>query len=148
MPGRNPRQRGFLLTELIVTLTVLGILMTVFALSLHAFAKFNGCQLVRQRCIAAAQAELDSITATGKPVPVEDFERLWPGLTVSIDRSPGIGQWQGMKLVKVTTSGKSFRNKVQSRLCRYIWDPAEREPSTDVVAQYTSGQEPLAEGQQ
>lgn len=138
MSGRNPRQRGFLLTELIVALSVLGILMTGFALSLHAFAQFNSYQLVRQRCIAAAQAELDSMTATGKPVPGEDFERLWPGLTVSIDESPGVGQWQGMKLVQATTSGKSFRNKVQVRLCRYI--------STDVVAQCTSGQEPLAEG--
>jgi prepilin-type N-terminal cleavage/methylation domain-containing protein len=138
MSGRNPRQRGFLLTELIVTLTVLGILMTVFALSLHAFAKFNGCQLVRQRCIAAAQAELDSITTTGKPVAGEDFERLWPGLTVSIDQSPGAGQWQGMKLVKVTTSGKSFRNKVQIHLSRYVSD--------DGIARHTAGQEPLAEG--
>jgi prepilin-type N-terminal cleavage/methylation domain-containing protein len=146
MSGRNPRQRGFLLTELIVALTVLGILMTGFALSLHAFAQFNSYQLVRQRCIAAAQAELDSMTATGKPVPGEDFERLWPGLTVSIDESPGVGQWQGMKLVNVTTNGKSFRSKVQVRLCRYIWDPAGREPSTDVVAQYTEEREPLAEG--
>jgi|GEM_PF-299912 len=147
MSGRNSRQRGFLLTELIVTLTVLGILMTVFALSLHAFAAFNSCQLVRQRCIAAAQAELDSITAIGKPVGGEDFERLWPGLAVSIDQSPGAGQWQGMKLVNVTTTGKSFRNKVQTRLCRYIWEPIEREPSTGAVAQYTSGQVALAEGQ-
>jgi len=138
MTGRNPRERGFLLTELIVTLTVLGILMTVFAMSLRAFAEFNSCQLVRQRCIAAAQAQLDSIVATGKPVAGEDFERLWHGLTVSIDQSPGAGQWQGMKLVKVTTTGKSFRSKVQVRLCRYI--------STDVVAQYTERQEHLAEG--
>jgi len=138
MPGRNPRERGFLLTELIVALTVLGILMTVFALSLHAFAKFNGCQLVRQRCIAAAQAELDSVTATGKPVPGEDFERLWPGLTVSIDQSPGVGQWQGMKLVQVTTCGKSFRSKVQIHLSRYVSD--------DGIARHTTADEPLAEG--
>jgi prepilin-type N-terminal cleavage/methylation domain-containing protein len=138
MSGRNSKQHAFLLTELIVALTVLGILMTGFALSLHAFAQFNSYQLVRQRCIAAAQAELDSMTATGKPVPGEDFERLWPGLTVSIDESPGVGQWQGMKLVQATTSGKSFRNKVQVRLRRYI--------SSDVVAQYTEEREPLAEG--
>lgn len=138
MSGKNLRQRGFLLTELIVALTVLGILMTGFALSLHAFAQFNRYQLERRRCIAAAEAQLDSMTVTGRPIPNEDFQRLWPGLAVSIDESPGEGQWQGTKLVRVTTSGKSFRNKVRVCLCRYIL--------TDVVSQYTAGQETLAEG--
>jgi len=114
MSRRNPRPSGFLLTELIVSLTVLGVLMVGFALSLHAFAKFNRYQLVRQRCIAAAQAQLDSISVTGKPVPEEEVRRLWPGLTVSIHESAGTGQWQGMRLVQVTAAGSA----VSSSLCR------------------------------
>jgi type II secretory pathway pseudopilin PulG len=120
MTGRNLKSSGFLVTELIVSLTVLAILMVGFALSLHAFAKFNRYQLVRQRCIAAAQAELDSISVTGKPVPEEEVRRLWPGLTVSIHESAGTGQWQGMRLVQVTAAGTSFRKKVTVSLSRYM----------------------------
>jgi len=126
MCRRNLRPSGFLLTELIVSLSVLAILMVCFALLLQAFAKFNGYQLVKQRCISAGQAELDSLTATGRPIPSEDFERLWPRLAVSIEESSGTGQWQAMKLVQVTTSGRSFRNKVQVRLCRYITTNGEQ----------------------
>jgi len=118
--GKNKIYDGFLLTEMTVALTVTGILLVGFALSLHAFATFNRYQLVRQRCIAAAQAELDSIAVTGKPVPSEDFKRLWPMLSVSIKKSAGTGQWEGMKLVEVTTKGKSFRSEVKVRLSRYI----------------------------
>jgi type II secretory pathway pseudopilin PulG len=118
--GKNKQYDGFLLAEMIVALTVTGILLVGFALSLHAFATFNRYQLVRQRCIAAAQAELDSIAATGKQISAEDFERLWPKLNVSVKKSAGTGQWKSMKLVEVTTKGKSFRNEVKVQLSRYI----------------------------
>lgn len=120
MSGNNKKNDGFLVTEMTVALTVLGILLVGFALALHSFATFNRYQLVRQRCIAASQAELDSIAATGKPVSAEDFEQLWPMLSVSIKKSAGTGQWKGMELVEVTTKGKSFRNEVKVRLSRYI----------------------------
>ena len=122
MSYKNRKYGGFLLTELIVSLIVLSALFVGLALSLHGFAKFNRYQLVRQRCIAAAQAELDSITATGKPIPNEHFKELWPKLSVSIKQSAGIGQWQGTKLVEVTTNGISFRNKVKIQLSRYVLD--------------------------
>jgi hypothetical protein len=117
---KNKIYNGFLLTEITVALTVTGILLVGFALALHAFATFNRYQLVRQRCIAASQAELDSIAATDKPISAEDFEQLWPMLSVSIKKSAGTGQWKGMELVEVTTKGKSFRNEVKVRLSRYI----------------------------
>ena len=120
MSGNKKNNDGFLVAEMTVALTVLGAVLVGFALSLHTFAKFNRYQLERQRCIAAAQAQLDSITATGKPIPAEDFERLWPRLTVSIKNSAGTGQWEGIQLVEVTTKGKSFRNEVNVRLSRYI----------------------------
>jgi type II secretory pathway pseudopilin PulG len=113
-------RRGFLLTELIVSLSVLGLLLAGLAMSLDGFAKFNRYQLTRQHCIAAAQAELDSIAATGRPIPDEDFSRLWPKLSVAIKEISGAGQWQAMTLVKVTTSGKSYRKDVEIQLSRYI----------------------------
>ena len=120
MSGKNKRCEGFLLTELTVSMTILGILVAGLALSLHGFAKFNRYQLVRQQCIAAAQAELESMATTGRPIPDEDFDRLWSNLTVSIEKSPGIGQWSAMELVEVTAVGKSFRKEVKIQLPRYF----------------------------
>lgn len=120
MSDKSKKISGFLLSEVMVALTILGILLAGFALSLHGFAKFNHYQLVRQRCIAAAQAQIDSIAATGKQIRDEDFKRLWPKLSVSIKTSAGTGQWQGTNLVEVTASGKSFRNEVEVKLSRYI----------------------------
>jgi len=111
---------GFLMAEMTIALTVLGAVLVGFALSLHAFAKFNRYQLERQRCIAAAQGQLDSIAATDKPIAAFDFERLWPKLSVSIKESAGTGQWEGMRLVEVTTKTKSFRHEVKVQLSRYI----------------------------
>lgn len=120
MNGVNRINKGFLLTELMVALTVLGTLLACLALTLHHFRKFNEHQLARQRCIAAAQAELDSITVTGEAISQGDFERLWPRLSVSVEQSDGAGQWKGLKLVKVRAKDSSFKKSVTVELCRYI----------------------------
>ncbi|UCD56051.1 MAG: hypothetical protein JSV16_09365 [Candidatus Hydrogenedentota bacterium] len=117
---KKSKYTGFLLTEVIVAMGLLGLLLAGMALSLHTMAKFNRYQLIRQRCIAAAQAQLDSIAATGEPIGDEDIKRLWPGLGVSVRRSPGTDQWRGLELIEVTASGKSFRKDVTIRLSRYI----------------------------
>ena len=120
MSVKNKKYGGYLLTEMIVSMSVLAILLIGLALSLDGFRRFNHYQLVRQRCIAAAEAELDSITVTGRQIPAEDFEQLWPKLSVSVEQSDGAGQWSGMKFVEVTASGNSFNKQVKVRLCRYI----------------------------
>jgi len=118
--GKYRKYGGFLWTEAAVAIIVMGVILVSFALLLDGFRKFNNYQLVRQRCIAAAGAQLDSITTTGEPIRDEDIVRLWPKLSVSIKKSPGAGQWQEMTLVEVTACGRSFNNKVQVRLSRYI----------------------------
>ena len=120
MFGKNKKYSGFFLTEIIVASGILGILLVGLAMSLYGFAKFNRYQLVRQQCIAAAQAELDSITTTGKPIPNEDFKRLWPKLEINIETSAGTEQWQGLSLVEVTTNGMSYRKEVKVKLARYV----------------------------
>jgi prepilin-type N-terminal cleavage/methylation domain-containing protein len=120
---KNKKNKGFSLTEIIVASAIIGMLMIGLAISMYGFAKFNRYQLVRQQCTSAAQAQLDSISATGKPIPDEDFERLWPKLSVSIEESAGMGQWNGMRFVEVTASGVGLREKeVKVRLSRYILD--------------------------
>jgi hypothetical protein len=116
----NNKLKGFLIAEMIVSFSVLGVLLAGLAVSLNGFAKFNLYQLVRQNCIAAGLGQLDSITVTGKLIPDEDFKRLWPKIEVSIHETPGTGQWQGTKLVEVTTNGISYNIPVKVRLSRYI----------------------------
>ncbi|MHC4457740.1 MAG: hypothetical protein ACYS0I_11775 [Planctomycetota bacterium] len=96
--------------------------MAGLGLSLRGFARFNRYQLLRQRCIAAAQAQLDSISAVGEPIRDADFNRLWPEISVFIQQLPATGQWEGMKLVKVETGANFFGREVKVRLCRYILD--------------------------
>lgn len=120
MSVKNKKYGGFFITEIVVASAILAILLVGLALSLYGFAKFNRYQLVRQQCIAAAQAELDSITITGKPIPDEDFKRLWPKLGVNIKKSAGMGQWRAMTLVEVTTNGMSFSKEVKVQLARYV----------------------------
>jgi type II secretory pathway pseudopilin PulG len=120
MSRKKTRYGGFLLAEIIVALTVMAMLLAGLAFSMNGMAKFNRYQLVRQQCIAAAQAQLDSLTATGKPIEDEDFSRIWPELSVSIEKSAGQGQWQAAQLVKVTASGNSFHKNVEIQLSRYV----------------------------
>ena len=120
MSRKKIRYGGFLMTEIIVALTVMAMLLAGLAFSMNGMAKFNRYQLVRQQCIAAAQGQIDSLTATGKPIEDEDFHRIWPELSVSIEKSAGEGQWQAAQLVEVTASGKSFRKEVKIELSRYI----------------------------
>jgi prepilin-type N-terminal cleavage/methylation domain-containing protein len=126
MSGKKKKFRGFSLTEIVVALAVLGMVLVGLALSLNAFAKFNRYQWMKQHCIAAAQAELDSIAVTGEVIRDEDFVRLWPNLDVSIKESAGAGQWEGMKLVEVTASGMSFNKEVKVQLCRYVLTEPEQ----------------------
>ena len=120
MSHKKRRSGGFIFAEIAVGLTVMAMLLAGLALSLNGIAKFNRYQLIRQQCIAAAQAELDSLTATGKPIEDEDFSRIWPQLSVSIEKSAGQGQWQGTQLVEVTASGRNFRKEVIIELSRYV----------------------------
>ena len=128
MTDNKKRYAGFLFAEMAVALTITAMLLAGVAFTMNGIAKFNHYQLVRQRCIAAAQAELDSLTATGKLIKDEDFSRIWPQLSVSIEKSAGQGQWQAAQLVKVTTSGKYLRKQVIIELSRYI---AKGEPLTE-----------------
>ena len=117
---------GWLLAETLIALGLIGMLVTGLSLAQIGFKKFNAYQLVRQQCLAAAQAELDSFTATGKAIPQNDFKRLWPGLDVRTQQTPGKGDWSGLELVKVTVSGSSRGKKLAVRLSRYVAPGEER----------------------
>ncbi|MHC4633030.1 MAG: prepilin-type N-terminal cleavage/methylation domain-containing protein [Planctomycetota bacterium] len=126
MSGKKKIYGGFTMVEIIAALAVLGMVVAGLALSLRTFAKLNRYQWMRRHCIAAAQAQLDSIAVTREAISNEDFKRLWPDLSVSIEESAGAGQWEGMKLVEVTAYGRTFSKEVTVQLCRYFLNEREQ----------------------
>ncbi len=119
MSGKN-KYNGYLITELMVALIVLGIILGCMALSMKVFKKLNSYQLIRQQCISAAQAQLDCIVVTGRPIDNEDFKSLWPKIDFQVEQSDGNGLWQGLKLIKVKTSAKADNKAVSVELARYF----------------------------
>jgi len=104
------------MADFLTAAALLGLIIVLLAVATGTFSRFNEYQWARQRCLAAATAELDSITATGSPVGAQDLERVWPQVTVSVDRSPAGGPWAGLELIRVTTS----TGRVKVHLVRYI----------------------------
>ena len=114
------KYHGFIFTELVVALTVLGMILAGLAISLYGFSKFNRYLLTKQHCISAATASLDSITATGEKIDDEVIERLWPDVSITTEISDGTGQWEGLKLINVTAVGKMPRKEVKVEFSRYV----------------------------
>jgi type II secretory pathway pseudopilin PulG len=113
---KNMRQRGFLLADFLTAIVLLGLMVTVLTVSMGGFSKFNSYQWARQRCMAAATAQLDSITATGSAIDEPELQRLWPHVNVVVARSAADGPWAGLELVQVTAAAK----ETKVRLARYI----------------------------
>ena len=113
------RRGGWLITEAILTLGVLGMLLGGLTVTISNVRQFNAVQLLKQQCIAAGQAELDSIAAMGQALPEQERTRLWPGSRCHIERSAGEGDWQGLTLVQVTACGTFHDREIKVSLARY-----------------------------
>lgn len=83
----------------------------------------NHHQMVRQRCIAAAQASLDSLAATGNTIDKEQCDRLWPGITLQVQSRPGAGEFAGLQQATVTAVGSSRGKEISVKLSRYLPQP-------------------------
>lgn len=117
---RENRHNGYLLTELMVAMAVLVVILACMAMSLKTFKKINQYQLTRQRCIAAAQAQLDCIAVTGQPISDGDFKRLWPKMNIEIVQTAGKEQWQGLELIKVKATAGTDNKDVSVELARFL----------------------------
>jgi len=118
--GKLKETTGFLMTELIVALTLLGLIFAGLAVSMHGFGAFNRYQWARQQCLAAAQAQLDSVAARGTPIDSAQCERLWPGVTISVQQAPGMGQWEGLQRIEVTATAPAGPRQTTVALARYV----------------------------
>ncbi len=117
---KKMRRHGLLTAELLVATALLGLIITGLAVSMNGFSMFNGYQWTRQRCTAAAQAQLDSITATGAPIDEQELKRLWPKVEVVVETTPGEAPWDGLELVQVTATAQAGARGVAIHLARYI----------------------------
>lgn len=116
---------GFLITELIVTLGVLLTILACFATLLGQVRELGRYNLCRQQCTQAAMAQLDSISVTGKPLPGDKINELWDGVTTKIEIADGVGQWEGMKLVKVRSASYLRHKEIVIELARYTRQSGE-----------------------
>ena len=113
------------MADLIVGITLFGVLIAGLAVSVHGFGAFNRYQWTRQQCIAAAVAQLDSIAARGAPIEPNECERLWPHVSLSVERTPGEGQWVGLERIRVEASAPAGARQVAVELARYVGSPAQ-----------------------
>lgn len=109
-----------MMIELIVVIGILGVLAATLTASMNSYAKLNKMYLLKQQCISACRAQLDSISVTGQPVSKEDCKRLWPGLETVISYRSGTGKWEGLELVQVTATTKNKPGKTELQQSRYV----------------------------
>jgi len=112
--------RGFLMAELIVAFTLLSVIVIGLAVSIHGFGMFNRYEWARQRCLAAAQSQLDSVATRRVPIDPETCARLWPGVTIAVEQRPGAGQWAGLQSIEVTATAQAGPRKATVQVARYV----------------------------
>lgn len=118
----SDNRKGWITVEM---MSVLGILLLIgggLAMLLRTTGRYNAEQMARMRCLAAAQAQLDNLVVTGQGLRDEEVQRLWPGVTLQVERADGAGDWQGLNRIEViaTRGLRSSRRTVRVRLVRYV----------------------------
>jgi type II secretory pathway pseudopilin PulG len=109
-----------MMAELMVGTALLGMALAGLAVTIQGFSMINQYQWMRQRCVAAAEAQLDSLAASGKLIDEAETQRLWPDVQVTLDRTAGQAAWVGLDLVHVTAVGRAGPHVVTVRLERYV----------------------------
>ena len=127
--GRARRCAGMMVAEVGLAMSIAAFLMGAVFMTQVQVGRLNACQLARQRCIAAGQAQLDSVAAAGRPIDADRLAKLWLGVTVEVRRSPGKGDWAGLTHVAVTASAPVEQElTVTVDLARYVAANKEDQP--------------------
>lgn len=123
---KRSRYQGILSIEMITAISLLAIFIGVIAALGNTFGKLNRHLWLRHTCIAAGQAQLDSVLVTGQPIDQARFSELWPDVLCSISRKDGEGQWLGLQRVEVHVSAAN--NAVSMQFSQYITKQNEVQP--------------------
>jgi hypothetical protein len=118
--NKRKTRPGWITTDFVVSLLLLWMLLGVLAAALNANKKYNHLQLTRQQCLAAARSQMSSIAATGAPISDADISRLWKDVSVTVEQTDAAGNWDGLKLLKVTATRKLKNKMVKIELKKYI----------------------------
>ncbi len=118
--AQRTRHQGVFTSEVIIGMALLSLTMAGLTISILGISRFNQYQWTRQRCTAAAGAQLDSLVVAGKPIADAEIERLWPKVSVATERVGGSGPWDGLELLRVTATGKVGTRSVAVCLTRYL----------------------------
>ena len=103
---KQRRQHGWVMIELLTTLSVLVILTGGMAAVLNGAGRVNRILWARQQARVAIEAHLDSLTHTAKPLPPEEFERLWPNFKCAVEYVSGDGPTERLRLATVTLTAR------------------------------------------
>jgi len=120
MVAHRTRQKGVFTAELIVGMALLSLAIVGLTVSIQGISMFNRYEWTRQRCTAAAEAQMDSVVAVGRLIDEAELKRLWPDVDVTAERTPGAGPWEGLERLRVTATGKAGRRAVVIGLERYL----------------------------
>jgi hypothetical protein len=118
--NKHKKYSGIMTIEVVTAIFLLITLTAVLLTSLRFYGHYNRLQWTRQRCLAAAQAQLDSIMVQKVTLSQEDIHRLWPGVKCTIEKQPGLDQWKDLDLYTATTTAQVRKRTVLIQMKRYI----------------------------
>lgn len=127
MHYKQKHNRGYLLAEAIVALMVLGIILGVLSSLVASVSQASIRIFARQKCIAAALAQLDSVDFTGELLSVEQIESLWPGVQIELKQSPGTESNAGLIKYTATALIVIGDSEIISRQVRYLPENSDLE---------------------
>ena len=114
------RQNGWLMIEVMVTISILLMLAGALAAVVFSAGKANKKLWALQQAQTAVEAQLDCLTYVAAPLPAEEFERLWPGFSCTIESVVGSGSTEGLERVEVTVTGRVHNRPISVTGQRYI----------------------------
>lgn len=120
MSYKQKNNRGYLLIEVVAALTVLGIMLGVFSQLLSSSSNASKRLIARQKCIAAALAQLDSLDYTGQMLSAEQIDLLWPNVQVELEQSVDTEPYRGFVKYTATARLTLGSNEISSRQVRYM----------------------------
>jgi hypothetical protein len=109
-----------MLVELMMSSALMVLLMLCAARVSISAARFNRFQHARQRCLAAAEAQLDSVATRRESISPAEIQRLWPGVAVTVSGEPGQGDWTGLTMMTVSASTATGDRTVTVELRRCV----------------------------
>ena len=117
---KHLKRSGWLTIEMVIAIGIMATLISVLGVVGNTFKKVEDQRWTRHTMLTAAQAQMDAIVVTGKPIDEDTFRRLWPKVQCTVDISQGAGQWQGLQKIRLELSAKARERTVKTSMVRYI----------------------------